>query len=172
MEDSGRFLARIPRGFRVMEDSGRFQARIPMFFCYFKRWLLPFLLFFKNYTTTHKNICREEISLTLWWSTLCSFRRSRSQISFTLIIDHSVIIKPTIFHTDKRIHIVKSMKYMLGVKEWLLLDRSLIPWVSVWVTSPWVECDLESLYMSMVRAVAKWRRGTVRKSSLSRQIKP
>ena len=29
MEDSGRFLARIPRGFRVMEDSGRFLARIP-----------------------------------------------------------------------------------------------------------------------------------------------
>ena len=29
MEDSGRFLARIPRGLGVMEDSGRFLARIP-----------------------------------------------------------------------------------------------------------------------------------------------
>ena len=29
MEDSGRFLARIPRGLGLMEDSGRFRARIP-----------------------------------------------------------------------------------------------------------------------------------------------
>ena len=29
MEDSGRFLARIPRWLGLMEDSGRFLARIP-----------------------------------------------------------------------------------------------------------------------------------------------